>query len=199
MEIMEIVSISILLIVSIIFIYKYFKSKKSKSRWKSPYIIDMGTRTRQPNLKQNKRFNNNIHVPKNSIKIYPYKTKNSILSESEFNFYNLLKLSILDTNYIILPKVRLSDILVVQNISDYQDYYNHISMKHVDFILCDRDTFKPKIAIILDDSSLDLDNKFFLNDDLTLTFQAATLKLLRFNKYYPYKIIDIKENLTITY
>lgn len=136
--------------------------------------------------------NGDIH-----INYFPYKPKPNILTDYELRFYSVLKYTLINTNYIICPKVRLSDLLVVYDTNEHLKYFDCISKKSIDFLLCDKDTFEPELAIILDDTNMDLDNPFFKHDELTLIFKASAFKLVRFKKFITYNITDIKEKLNI--
>jgi hypothetical protein len=55
--------------------------------------------------------------------------------------------------YIVCPKVRLADLC--QGLDRWADTaaFNQVSSKHVDFVLCDSTTFRPVLAVELDDRS----------------------------------------------
>src|SRR5262249_36767531 len=58
------------------------------------------------------------------------------------------------STYQIFAKVRLIDIVRVRSDApEAQSYKNRIISKHVDFVLCSRDTFVPLLVIELDDAS----------------------------------------------
>ena len=55
--------------------------------------------------------------------------------------------------YEIFPKVRLLDVLIVKAEAGRQAALNRVQAKHLDFLLCERGTFRPVLALELDDSS----------------------------------------------
>ena len=83
---------------------------------------------------------------------YPYKLTQSLLTASEAVFYAALLLAV-GTRYVVFAKVRLADLC--QDLDRWADTaaFNQVSSKHVDFVLCDATTFKPVLAVELDDRS----------------------------------------------
>lgn len=88
---------------------------------------------------------------------YQYKSKGSLLTKNEFNFFKELNKAIDEkSGFIIFSKVRLADIIEPKNHdSTWQAHFNKICSKHVDFVLCDTKTYTPKLIIELDDKSHD--------------------------------------------
>ncbi|MCK9443265.1 MAG: DUF2726 domain-containing protein [Tissierellaceae bacterium] len=145
--------------------------------------------------KNNKSKSKNLDIEQGTI--YPYISKGSLLTKAELNFYNVLKLVISNTDYYIAPMVRLADIIQVYKTENAFIYFNKIKAKHIDFLLVDKYTFKPMIAIELDDSSHDFDNRKLRDDFLKKALYAADLKLVRFKAYQAYKVSEIREKLEI--
>src|SRR5438309_10176281 len=83
---------------------------------------------------------------------YPYKLTQSLLTASEAVFYAALLLAV-GTRYLVFAKVRLADLC--QDLDRWADTgaFNQVSSKHVDFVLCDATTFRPVLAVELDDRS----------------------------------------------
>ena len=82
---------------------------------------------------------------------YPFKLKNYLFTKAESSFYHVLKSAVQD-KLAICPKIRLSDILYseTRNVR----YWNQISQKHLDFLLCHPETMKPILGIELDERRL---------------------------------------------
>ena len=72
----------------------------------------------------------------------------SLLTGNELKYYNKLKETLANTEYIIFSKVRLADLIKTHNYSDF----NKIRSKHIDFVICNKET-NPLLFIELDDSS----------------------------------------------
>jgi hypothetical protein len=83
---------------------------------------------------------------------YPYKLTQSLLTASEKAFYVALMLAA-GRRYAVFAKVRLADLC--QDLDRWADTaaFNQVSSKHVDFVLCDARTYRPVLAIELDDRS----------------------------------------------
>ena len=83
---------------------------------------------------------------------YPYRLTPSLLTASESDFYAALLLAA-GRRYVVWPKVRLADLC--QGLDRWSDTvaFNQVSSKRVDFVLCDATTFRPVLAIELDDRS----------------------------------------------
>jgi very-short-patch-repair endonuclease len=83
---------------------------------------------------------------------YPYRLTRSLLTPSEAAFYLALVLAA-GRRYIVFAKVRLADLC--QDLDRWADIqaFNKVSSKRVDFVLCDAMTFRPVLAVELDDRS----------------------------------------------
>src|SRR3989442_8460974 len=83
---------------------------------------------------------------------YPYRLTQSLLTASERGFYVALLMAA-GRRYLVFPKVRLADLC--QDLDRWADTraFNKVSSKHVDFVLCDPTTFRPVLAVELDDRS----------------------------------------------
>jgi hypothetical protein len=83
---------------------------------------------------------------------YPYKLIGSLLTPAEKGFFLALRMAA-SKRYLVFPKVRLLDLC--RDLDGWNDTaaFNHVSQKHVDFVLCDPQTFRPVLAVELDDRS----------------------------------------------
>lgn len=85
----------------------------------------------------------------------PYLLKDSVLTQAEFAFAGVLGRYV-SGNCIILTKVSLHDVFEVDRKAagkEYLKYFNKYGSRHVDFLICDKITFKPLYGVELDDSS----------------------------------------------
>lgn len=121
-----------------------------------------------------------------------YKKVNSILSEAEFNFFNILRLALNNSDFIICPKVRIADFVKVTRTDNWQRDFNRISSKHIDFLVCNN-KLSPILAIELDDKShnntKERDN--FVNE----LYKSINLPILRVKNGYTYSVVELKENI----
>ncbi len=100
----------------------------------------------------------------------PYTRHAFVLSKAERSFFMVLLKTVPETCF-VFPKMRLADVLTVRKgTQNWQRHFNRISAKHVDFVVCDRQTFQPLLVIELDDSSHDRpdrqDRDVFVRDAL---------------------------------
>ncbi|MBL7163709.1 MAG: DUF2726 domain-containing protein [Anaerolineales bacterium] len=113
----------------------------------------------------------------------PYQLKETFLSYAELVFYKQLSLAV-PPNVAILIKTRLADIFkidrsIVPYSSESRLYFNKISQKHVDFLLCHADTMNPLVGIELDDSSHQKPDRVSRDELVDNIFEAANLPLVR--------------------
>lgn len=85
---------------------------------------------------------------------YPYQKKKYLLTINERNFYEVLSEVAQEHNKLLFTKVRLEDLLLTPgSYRERQIYRNKVKSKHIDFVLCDKETVSPILAIELDDST----------------------------------------------
>ncbi len=85
----------------------------------------------------------------------PY-TQLPILTDGEKAFYDVLIAALPNQQIAVLLKVRLKDLVhIPDGFPRYQSWFRRVSQKHVDFLLCDKLTVVPFLAIELDDRSHD--------------------------------------------
>lgn len=85
---------------------------------------------------------------------FPYKRRN-FLTQNELSYFKKIEDEYKDKYYII-PQVSISSIVDVdlpKNFYAYKGYRSKIDKKTIDFVLFNKETFQPEIAIELDDSS----------------------------------------------
>jgi len=76
----------------------------------------------------------------------PYRLRQEFFSPAETAFYRVLSEMVKDRLY-ICPKVPLQDLFFVTRPNENVHYFNKIYRKVVDFLLLQRDTLKPTLAI----------------------------------------------------
>ena len=109
---------------------------------------------------------------------YPYRLRDDFLSPAEQSFYLVLK-SVVGEHLTICPKVALADVFFVVRPNENMSAYNRINRKHVDFLICEPISMKPRCAIELDDSSHQRSDREERDDFVDSVFIAANLPLLR--------------------
>lgn len=108
----------------------------------------------------------------------PYRQRDDFLSAAELSFFRVM-MTALGGRAIICPKVNLADIFFVVRANENQRHRNRIDRKHVDFLLCDPTTMKPRCGVELDDSSHARRDRQERDDFVDQVFQVAGLPLVR--------------------
>jgi hypothetical protein len=108
----------------------------------------------------------------------PYRRRDDFLSPTELSYFKVLS-STLGHSATLFPKVKVSDIIFVTNTDEYMSFFNRISRRHVDFLVCESSTLKPVLAIELDDSSHNRPSQKERDQFLDDVFKAADLPLMR--------------------
>ena len=108
----------------------------------------------------------------------PYERQEYFLSPAEKAFYDVLD-ALVGEDVVICPKPAVREVLRVRgNVRrDRQKYFNWISQKHVDFVLCDRETMQILCAVELDDSSHERADRRQRDAFLDKAFRKAKLPL----------------------
>ena len=147
----------------------------------------------------------NAKTPKKQTEKMPYLLKESVLTNAEFEFSKELAKYVLK-NCMILTKVSLHDVFDVDKKQienkEYLKYFNKYSSKHVDFLICDRITFKPLYGVELDDSSHNALKAIEKDEFINKLYSHVGLKLVRIKWKKAYtqndfiEIIEINNSLS---
>lgn len=135
-------------------------------------------------------LNKNKVKESSTINFNSYHLKESLLTKNEMEFYDTLK-NVVKDDLIIFSMVRLADIFSIERGNGYQASLNRINSRHVDFLLCNKDTKKPVVAIELDDRSHERSSRIKRDDFVNQLFDRAGLPLLRYPSKYRYSEDDI--------
>ena len=81
---------------------------------------------------------------------YPYRPKPSLLTASEASFYRAVKLAV-GHRFVVFAKVRMLDLCDALERRTNVVAFNQVVSKHVDFVLCDPESFRPVLVVELDD------------------------------------------------
>ncbi len=110
---------------------------------------------------------------------YPYYKNPLFISKSEQAFMRVLE-SIVQDRYYIFCQVNVHSLLKVQKgEKEYWKYMNKINQKSVDFVLTDKNSFEPLVAIELDDLSHNFQNRKNRDVYINEAFKAGGIPLLR--------------------
>jgi hypothetical protein len=120
----------------------------------------------------------------------PYRRKDFLLTKAERSLFGVLTEAV-NGHYLIFAKVRLADLVwLPKGTESRQSHMNRIQSKHIDFVLCDRDTIRPLVAIELDDSSHDRSDRVARDGFVDSALKAAGLPFVRVRARASY---DVKE------
>lgn len=123
----------------------------------------------------------------------PYKKK-LLLTKNEWVFYKKLKPICDKYKLHIISKVRLADLVEVnknKSDKDYIKYFNMISRKHIDFVICKPDNLQVLALIELDDKSHNKQERIDRDNFVNNVCKITNYKLLRITNYD-----DIEKQLT---
>ncbi len=123
-----------------------------------------------------------------------YAKREALLTPAERAFLAALEHALGD-HYRIMGKVRLADLVAPDGALGERDWkraFYQVSSKHVDFVLCDRDTLAPVCAIELDDSSHQAPDRRERDQFVDGVFQSAGLALLHFRARRTYSRAEIR-------
>jgi len=124
----------------------------------------------------------------------PYSAKKYFFSIAERSFYEVLK-RLISEDHTVFAKVRLADLVYVsKGSSSRQSHFNRINRKHVDFVLCNRD-LAPLVAIELDDSSHDDEEREARDEFVDQVLASAALPIVHIRAKRAYALDDIRAAL----
>ncbi len=125
----------------------------------------------------------------------PYRCKDYLLTAAERSFFAVLQQAV-GEQYWVFPKVRVNDVIDVKAAgSEWRTYLHKIDRKHIDFLLCDRDTVRPVLAIELDDASHNRDDRKSRVQFLDAAFTAARLPLLHIPAKRGYAVPEVRAKI----
>jgi len=110
---------------------------------------------------------------------YQYVRKQFLLTESERDFFHVLKKCVKD-KYFVFPQVRLSALADYRVKGQSFGAFGHIHQKTVDYVICDTTYLNPLLAIELDDPSHEIESRKKRDSEVETIFEQIGLPLLRF-------------------
>lgn len=125
----------------------------------------------------------------------PYRRKDYLLSKAERSFFGVLNQAV-GQEYWLFAKVRVADLLwMPKGTESRQSHFNRIQAKHVDFVLCDRDSVRPILALELDDSSHRESARTSRDAFVDSALRAAGLPLLRVPCNSAYNVDELRTQI----
>lgn len=124
-----------------------------------------------------------LDTSENAKRVYHYTNKSSLMTRAENEFFDML-VSTVGPMYFVFPQVHLSAILdhKVKG-QNWKAAFRSINGKSVDYIISDKTTRKPLVAIELDDYTHDADDRKQRDIQVERILNEAQIPLLRFTNY----------------
>lgn len=119
-------------------------------------------------------------VPDKEKTKYVYRKSNQVMTDHELKYYKILNEAV-GENYYILAQAHLSAFLEhkVPNGQNWKVAFRHINGKSIDYLLCDKQTLAPLLAIELDDASHEKQDRRLRDEEVERIFTDAKLPLMR--------------------
>ena len=109
--------------------------------------------------------------------LYPYRLRDPLLTPGETTLYQIL-LAIVGARVVVCPKVRLVDVFAIKPTPKHLAFYERIAQRQVDFLLCERYTLKPLLAVELYDHRLPRSARKQRDSYIDRVFRAGRLPVL---------------------
>ena len=126
-----------------------------------------------------------------------YESQDALLTPAECSFFGVLE-QVAGSQFRLLAKVRLADIVKLaqgENRSGRQSALNRITSKHVDFVLCDRKSFRIVGIIEFDDKSHRRSDREERDDFLDAALQQADIPILRIPARSSYSTNELRSQI----
>jgi hypothetical protein len=122
-----------------------------------------------------------------------YSKKKYLITESEHLLFDCLQQAV-GERYYIFPQINLDKILTSKGKNWYADR-NRIKQKSVDFVLCQKESVSPILAIELNDSSHSSANRISRDKQVNEFFRTAGLPLLTIPWQSSYDINSLRTQI----
>jgi hypothetical protein len=119
-----------------------------------------------------------VEPPPSTPAEYTYALRDDFLSRAEQSFFHVLRDAVA-SEYLIFPKVGLADLVYPPRQDGQFGAWQRINRKHVDFVLCDPRTLRPRAALELDDRSHRRPDRLERDAFVEQVFADAALPLIR--------------------
>jgi len=125
----------------------------------------------------------------------PYVARERLVTKTELKFFHQLREAVND-DWEIFAMVRIADILKVPSgINKRRSWLNKILSKHIDFVLCDKESLEIVAGIELDDPSHDRPHRIQRDLFVNSAFRDAAIPLLRIKTQKSYDSANIRKQI----
>jgi len=125
---------------------------------------------------------------------FPYQKESVLFTPAERSFFGVLETA-LGNQFRVLGKVRLADVIRVKpglSGSAWQQAFNRIQSKHLDFVVCDPKDMAVQFVVELDDSSHQQSSRQARDEFLDKTLSTAGVPVFHFPVKRTYSVQDIR-------
>ncbi len=144
------------------------------------------------NIARRKQRRTAPKTPGNQHSALSYRTVPSLLTPTEAHFYQTLCTAV-GPLAVIQCKVRLADLLIAPRHD--LTAFRRVSQKHVDFVLCERGSLKPLIAVELDDRSHEREDRRRRDQFVDAVYASAGLPLVHVQVQSVYNAAELLAQL----
>jgi hypothetical protein len=124
----------------------------------------------------------------------PFQRKEAFLTPAEIAYFKVLRV-IFGSKYLIFARVSVLDLCDVLDRPLTQEALDKIDRQQVDFVLCHPRTFKPMVAIELEDASHDLPDRHARDEFLDEVFRGIGMKLVRQRFRHSYSVAEVTQTV----
>jgi len=110
----------------------------------------------------------------------PYKKKDQLINLKALKFYNSLDEILTGKNYIICPRIQMSELLSVTESPKQQEYVQRLKERTLDLVVLEASSFKPVLVFNLEETEPSK-NRQLSNRFTTQALQVAGLPLITIN------------------
>lgn len=130
---------------------------------------------------------------------FPYRLRDDFVSAAELSLYRIVVDSAPDDTQ-VLAKANLGDLFFVHDGSfgTRMGWRSRINRKHVDLLVCDSRTLRPRLGIELDDRSHVREDRRQRDAFVDKVFRAAGLPLLRVPARMTYNVQELRASIEQT-
>lgn len=119
---------------------------------------------------------NVVHPKEKEALKYQYTRKQFVMTQAENNFYQVLQQAV-GSAYVIFPQVHLDTFLNHRTKGqNWAGALSTIQRKSVDFLICNRNYYNPLVAIELDDSSHQREDRIVRDAKVDAICKAQTCR-----------------------
>jgi len=125
---------------------------------------------------------------------FPYRTRQTLLSQGEAAFFGSLCEAVAG-RFHIMCKVRLADVITCTSKNWKRGFGAAISQKHLDFVLCEKETMRFVLAIELDDRSHERPERRRRDSFVNSALYTSCVAFLRFEAHASYSVSLIRARI----